>query len=114
MNDQYVITRHDTGDNLIHIDIKLNDDGCLTVSDWCCGTAPQKFYGHDDTESYVTLGPGAVRTMYKALTGIDSGNPAHDLAVLLQSTKAGETRVQSWLRDKCDQFEIQYDWDLWP
>jgi len=47
MNDQYVITRHDTGDNLIHIDIKLNDDGGLTVSDWCCGTAPQRFYGRN-------------------------------------------------------------------
>ncbi len=114
MHDQYEITRCERGKNLTVIDVKLNADGGLTVFDWCCGIAPQMSYGRDDSESYVTLGPGAARELYRTLTGNEPETPNRDLAVLLQSTRKGDTKTQSWLRYICDQNDIAYEFETWP
>ncbi len=114
MQDNYPITRHDTGDNLITIKIHLNEDGGLTVEDWCCGTAAEAFFGHDDFESNVTLGRDAASKLFEGLTGVKPANPAQALARLLQSTKGGDTHLQTWLRGKCDELDIEYKWVTWP
>ncbi len=114
MQDKFSITRRDTGDNLITIDIKLNQDGGMTVQDWCCGSAAETFYGHDDVETYFSVGRDTAGELYQALTGRAAKEPARDLAVFLQSTKSGNTRIMSWLKGKCDELGIEYEWYIWP
>ena len=110
MQHHYAIARQDTGENFIQIDIELDDDGGLTMSDYCCGPAAEQCFGTDDIESIVTLSPEAVRKLYEALTGLDSEDPATDLALLVQTNKRDDTMAQSWLRSECCQLGITFDW----
>ena len=110
MQHHYSIARQETGENFIRIDIDLDDDGSLTMSDYCRGPAAEQCFGCTDIESVVTLSPEAVRKFYEALTGLDSDDPARDLALLVQENKHNDTMVQSWLRSECDQFGIKFEW----
>jgi len=114
MQDNYSITRLDTGDNLITIDIQLNEDGGLTISDWCCGTAAETFYGSDDVESNLTIDHDAVCKLYEVLTGTKLTGAAKELAEFLQINKKGNTKILSWLKDICAKNKIKYDWVFWP
>ena len=110
MQDHYEIARQDTGENFIRIDIDLSDDGSLTMSDYCRGLAAEQCFGCDDIESVVTLSPEAVCKFYEALTGLDSEDPARDLALLVQADKRNDTMALSWLRSECDQLGIKFEW----
>ena len=110
MQDHYLIARQDTGENFIRIDIDLNADGGLTMSDYCRGPAAEQCFGCDDIESIVTLSAEAVSDLYEALTGLDSEDPATDLALLVQENKRDDTMAQSWLRSECCQLGIKFDW----
>jgi len=110
MQHHYSIARQDTGENFIQIDIDLDDDGGLTMSDYCRGPAAEQCFGCDDIESIVTLSTEAVRELYEALTGLDSENYARDLALLVQANKHNDTMAQTWLRSECEQLGIRFDW----
>jgi len=110
MQHHYSIARQDTGENFIQIDIDLDDDGGLTMSDYCRGPAAEQCFGCDDIESVVTLSPKAVCKLYEALTGLDSEDPARDLALLVQANKHDDTMALTWLRSECEQLGIRFDW----
>ncbi len=110
MQDHYLIARQDTGENFIRIDIDLDDDGGLTMSDYCRGPAAEQCFGTDAIESVVTLSPEAVRKLYEALTGLESEDPATDLALLVQADRCNDTMAQTWLRSECCQLGIKFDW----
>lgn len=110
MQHHYSIARHGSGENFIRIDIDIDDDGSLTMSDYCCGSAAEQCFGCHDIESVVTLSPESVSALYEALTGFESQDPATDLALLLQASKRNDTSAQTWLRRECDDFGIRFKW----
>jgi len=110
MQHHYSIARQETGENFIRIDIDLSEDGSLTMSDYCCGPAAEQCFGCDDIESVVTLSPESVVALFEALTGLDSEDPARDLAELVQENKHDDTSAQTWLRSECDQLGISFEW----
>jgi hypothetical protein len=110
MQHHYSIARQETGENFIRIDIDLSEDGGLTMSDYCCGPAAEQCFGCDDIESVVTLTPKSVVALFEALTGLDSADPARDLAELVQENKRDDTSAQTWLRSECDQLGISFEW----
>ncbi|MDH3275678.1 MAG: hypothetical protein OEM99_14200, partial [Gammaproteobacteria bacterium] len=68
MQHHYAIARHETGENFIRIDIDVDDDGSLTMSDYCRGPAAEQCFGCRDIESVVRLSPKSVFALYEALT----------------------------------------------
>ena len=110
MQHHYSIARQETGENFIRIDIDLDDDGGLTMSDYCCGPAAEQCFGYDDIESVVTLSPESVLALYEALTGLESEDPATDLALLVQADKRDDTSARTWLRSECNQLGIRFEW----
>jgi len=110
MQHHYSIARHETGENFIRVDIDVDDDGSLTMSDYCCGPAAEQCFGCHDIESVVRLSPKSVFTLYEALTGYESKDPATDLALLVQANKRNDTSAQTWLRSQCDQLGIRFEW----
>lgn len=110
MQHHYSIAREDSGENFIRIDIDLGDDGSLTMSDYCCGPAAEQCFGVHDIESVVRLSPKSVADLYEGLTGLESEDPATDLALLVQSIKHDDTSAQTWLRSECDQLGVRFEW----
>jgi hypothetical protein len=110
MQHHYSIARQETGENFIRIDINLDDDGSLTMSDYCCGEAAEQCFGCRDIESVVTLSPKSVLALYEGLTGLESEDPATDLALLIDAIKHDDTSAQTWLRSECDQLGVRFEW----
>ena len=110
MQHHYSIARHETGENFIRVDIDVDDDGSLTMSDYCRGPAAEQCFGCHDIESVVRLSPKSVSALYEALTGYESEDPATDLALLVQANKHDDTSAQTWLRSQCDQLGIRFEW----
>jgi hypothetical protein len=110
MQHHYSIARQETGENYIRIDIDTDDDGSLTMSDYCRGPAAEQCFGCDDIESVVTLSPESVLALYEGLTGFETEDPATDLALLVQANKHDDTSAQTWLRSECNELGIRFEW----
>ena len=110
MQQHYTIARQDTGEDFIQIDIDVAEDGSLRMSDYCCGPAAEQCFGCRDIESVVTLPPGSVQALYEGLTGLESEDPATDLALFVQAIKHDDTSAQTWLRSECNQLGVRFEW----
>jgi len=100
----------DTREGFNQIAIYGDENGRLTTSDYCCGPAAEQCFGCRDIESVVTLPPGSVQALYEGLTGLESEDPATDLALFVQAIKHDDTSAQTWLRSECNQLGVRFEW----